>query len=179
MFSKAPTDADQRNACADKIAPELTLAKKAFPRLRYALDIEPDADLLPVHRRLSPASIRLGLLALLLIHVGPLYSAWQLAQTGTPQVHSQYVDTAAGELDSPAHSAHHQAMAGQPRWLTALNMCGYCDLLTLSPPLTLFAALVLPRYRPAKAHPLPDMPMPPAWRHGTHHPRAPPGPISI
>ena len=70
---------------------------------------------------------------------------------------------------------HQPAPAGAPQWLTNLEMCGYCDLLTVSPPLVLALLLALPvvpsvqwlAVLPAPPRPLPAV-------HSLRHPRAPP-----
>jgi hypothetical protein len=69
---------------------------------------------------------------------------------------------------------HHRSTPGEPAWLAALEMCGYCELLTLSPPLSLSQQLVLPEYQPTVILPLPEAPQPAAPRRSSGHPRAPP-----
>jgi hypothetical protein len=107
---------------------------------------------------------------MLMIHVGPLFSALQLVQTPAPQIGEQHH----AEHSSSAHGSHHQASAGEPAWLAALELCGYCELLTVNPPLTLSVDLVLPRHEPGYFQPLPEQPLPTALRRGSGHPRAPP-----
>ncbi len=118
-------------------------------------------------KRLSTMSIWLGLFAMLMIHVGPLFSAVQAAQASAqPHHHAEHEPT--------AHGHHGQARAGDPAWLAALELCGYCELLTVNPPLSLSVNLVLPRHAPAYFHPLPEQPQAPALRRSSGHPRAPP-----
>ncbi|WP_019341043.1 DUF2946 domain-containing protein [Stutzerimonas stutzeri] len=118
-------------------------------------------------KRLSTLSIWLGLFAMLMIHVGPLYSAIQAAEAnGQPHHHAEH--------DSAARGHHDQMRAGEPAWLAALELCGYCELLTVNPPLTVSVDLVLPRHAPAYFHSLPEQPQIPALRRGSGHPRAPP-----
>ena len=113
-------------------------------------------------------SIWLGLFAMLMIHVGPLYSAVQAAQAN--EHHHQH----AGHEPAPSAHGHHRQAMGEPAWLSALELCGYCELLTVNPPLTLSVALVLPRHEPGYFQPLPEQPLPPALRRSSGHPRAPP-----
>lgn len=115
-------------------------------------------------KRLSTISIWLGLFAMLMIHVGPLYSAAQASEH-----HHHHTE------HEPAAQGHHgQARAGEPSWLGALELCGYCELLTVNPPLNLSVDLVLPRYAPAYFQPLPKNPHAPALRRSSGHARAPP-----
>lgn len=116
------------------------------------------------------SALWLGLFAMLMIHVGPLYSALQL----TPSV--------ATPTAEPLHHAHAQsahqgqrANATEPAWLSALDLCGYCELLTLSPPLVLAVQLAMPFYAPSYVRLRPQQPLPPAPRRSAGHPRAPPG----
>src|SRR5690606_8523481 len=109
---------------------------------------------LPVQkRRLSTLSIWLGLFAMLMIHVGPLYSAMQATQATATSMNGHEHHAGHDEHSTSAHG-HHQ----QPTWLTALEMCGYCELLTLNPPLTLSLDLALPRHEPEHFQPLPATP---------------------
>ena len=123
-------------------------------------------------KRLSILSIGLGLFAMLMIHVGPLYSALQLS--------SQHPIAAHTEHGHHAHSvpttAHHHAQlsSAEPDWVAALKLCGYCDLLTLNPPLVLSLELVLPEYRPAQPPVFVDVLLQPLLRYYAGHPRAPP-----
>ncbi len=131
-------------------------------------------DLLVQNKRLSTLSIWLGLFAMLMIHVGPLYSAIQAAQTVAVPM-GEHHQHAGHDAHSPsAHGHHKQPMGQEPAWLTALEMCGYCELLTLNPPLTLSLDLALPRHEPAHFLPLPDEPLIRALRRSSGHARAPP-----
>ncbi|MEB2327122.1 MAG: DUF2946 family protein [Pseudomonas sp.] len=122
-------------------------------------------------------SIWLGLFAMLMIHVGPLYSALQVSPL-EPAVMGEHHHAAHehAEEGAPVKAvAHHRALASDgPAWLTALELCGYCELLTLNPPLTLSVDLALPLHRPAYFHALPQAPLPSAERRSSGHPRAPP-----
>ncbi len=120
-------------------------------------------------KRYSTMSIWLGLFAMLMIHVGPLYSAVQAAQAAEVSEHHHHA-----EQESSAHGHHGPARAGEPAWLTALELCGYCELLTVNPPLSLSVHLVLPRHEPGYIQSLPEQPLPPALRRSSGHPRAPP-----
>jgi len=115
------------------------------------------------------SSIWLGLFAMLMIHVGPLYSALQAKPSAK---HSHLHDSA---HTMPSGVAHHgRGGAENPTWLQALDLCGYCELLTLNPPLTLTLELALPRFRPAYVMSRPVEPSLPVRRHNQGHPRAPP-----
>jgi hypothetical protein len=130
---------------------------------------------LPVQkRRLSTLSIWLGLFAMLMIHVGPLYSALQTtpAAATSMDVHEHH---AGHDEHSPSAQGHHkQPTAEQPAWLTALEMCGYCELLTLNPPLALSLDLALPRHEPEHFQPLPATPLSRTLRRSSGYARAPP-----
>ena len=128
-------------------------------------------DRLVVRKRLSTLSIRLGLFAMLMIHVGPLYSALQLAQAASSGEHHQHAEH---EQASSAHGHHRSASQDAPDWLAALELCGYCELLTLSPPLTLSLELILPRHEPERFLALPAAPLLPIWRRSAGYARAPP-----
>lgn len=130
---------------------------------------------LPVqNKRLSILSIWLGLFAMLMIHVGPLYSALQVAQTAAPQMDVQH-QHANHDAQAPSAHAHHQQHTDQqPAWLSALEMCGYCELLTLNPPLTLSLDLALPRHEPQQFLALPDAPLVREPRRSSGYARAPP-----
>lgn len=123
-------------------------------------------------------SIWLGLFAMLMIHVGPLYSAFQAAPASVVASgeHHHALMHEHAETAMPAKAApHHAALASEgPAWLSALDLCGYCELLTLNPPLTLSVDLVLPLHRPAYFHALPQAPRLTAMRRSSGHPRAPP-----
>lgn len=130
-------------------------------------------ELLLVRKRLTTSCIWLGLFAMLMIHVGPLYSALQMAQASVaPQ--EQHVHAGHAEPDAGGHG-HHRQSPGEPAWLAALELCGYCELLTLNPPLSLSVDLVLPRHEPERFASLPTAPLLPMLRHGGSHARAPPG----
>lgn len=143
-----------------------------------------------MRKRLLTSSIWLGLFAMLMIHVGPLYSALQMAQAdAAPQVqqyssshddhlhhaHPQRGHSAEPQPSQQSHHGHHRSTPGQPEWLVALEMCGYCELLTINPPLAVAIQLLLPRYQPQQVHILPDAPLrqPPHQRH--RYARGPPG----
>ena len=139
-----------------------------------------------MRKRLSTLSIRLGLFAMLMIHVGPLYSALQMAQAAAAlQVqqyspghddHQQHAHIAQGHSaeSQPSQQSHHRSTPGQPEWLVALEMCGYCELLTLNPPLALSLTLVLPRHQPEQVLSLPGAPLRQLLRHSGSYARAPP-----
>jgi len=130
-------------------------------------------DLPMQNKRLSILSIWLGLFAMLMIHVGPLYSAIQAAQTAVVPV-GEHHQHAGHEEHSPSAHGHHKSTGQEPAWLTALEMCGYCELLTLNPPLTLSPDLALPRHGPEHFLPLPDEPLIRALRRSSGYARAPP-----
>lgn len=121
----------------------------------------------PVTRkRLSTISIWLGLFAMLMIHVGPLFSAVQLGEA--TESHAEHAQSGS------AHGHHQQGSAGEPAWLAALDLCGYCELLTVNPPLALSVDLVLPHHQPDHFQPLPEQPLPSVPRRSSGYPRAPP-----
>lgn len=156
-------------------------------------------------RRNHLMAIWLGLFAMLMIHVGPLISGAQAlmlvdtlslhATTDSAMQHDHHDHTAllAQDLPLPVASAsldaehaehavdyhalmgHQSAPEGTPQWLVNLKMCGYCELLALSPPLLLVLSLALPA--PPLVQWLVVLPAPlrlqPA-AHSLHHPRAPP-----
>lgn len=127
-----------------------------------------------MHRRLMTSSIWLGLFAMLMIHVGPLYSAMQATQATATSMerHAQHADH---HEHSPSAHGHHKMPTGQePAWLVALEMCGYCELLTLNPPLTLSLDLALPQHQPEHFQPLPDKPLSRTLRRSSGYARAPP-----
>jgi len=129
-------------------------------------------------KRLSTLSIRLGLFAMLMIHVGPLYSALQLAHAAAAPASEQHHQQHAGhDQASAAHAHHRTASDNAPDWLAALELCGYCELLTLSPPLTLSLELILPRHEPERFLALPAAPLLPIWRRSAGYARAPPAPF--
>lgn len=155
--------------------------------------------------RYDSVAIWLGLFAMLMIHIGPLISGAQaLAQSDAQPLQSAAVamqsqshahaDNHAAEplpllsveasehaehgVDYHAMMGHHSAPAGAPQWLVNLAMCGYCDLLTVSPPLILallvYLSIVPPVLRFAV---LPALPKPLAAAYQLSHPRAPPHPF--
>ena len=135
---------------------------------------------------------------MLMIHVGPLFSALQVNAAAQPpavagighvghdadvhlhhSAHAQHTSPSAyashaSPEQSGGHGLHHRSTPGEPAWLAALELCGYCELLTLNPPLSLSLQLVLPEYQPIFILPLPDVPQPAAPRRSSGHPRAPP-----
>ena len=156
-------------------------------------------------RRNHLMAIWLGLFAMLMIHVGPLISGAQAlmrvdtlsldAATDPAMQHDQHDHTAllahdlalspAGVSSHAEHAEHavdyhaligHQsAPEGTPQWLANLKMCGYCELLALSPLLLLALVLALPV--PPLVQWLVVLPAPlrlqPA-AHSLRHSRAPP-----
>lgn len=122
-----------------------------------------------VRKRLNALSIWLGLFAMLMIHAGPLYSA--LRMEAADPAHAGHELT---HHVPPSAHGHHSTAVESPDWLAALELCGYCELLTLNPPLILSLQLVLPRHQPQQAQPLPETPRRPTLRHGDSQPRAPP-----
>ncbi|ACO80147.1 hypothetical protein AvCA_40100 [Azotobacter vinelandii CA] len=123
----------------------------------------------------TTAGIWLGLFAMLMIHAGPLYSALRVLPAQEVVQSPVAGDSAfCGEAPEPAVHHHAPAADGELAWLAALELCGYCELLTLNPPLALSLDLSLPYYAPAFILPLPEKPLPVAPRRGVGHPRAPP-----
>lgn len=146
-------------------------------------------------------AIWLGLFAMLMIHIGPLISGAQAlanppafsaaAHTQTAhhqsELHSHVLTAELSKLapvgvessvDYHALMGHHAAPAGLPQWLVNLEMCGYCELLTISPPLLLTLLLLLPVVPcvPAFAA-LPQSPKYLAVARSLSLPRAPPAPF--
>jgi len=146
-------------------------------------------------------AIWLGLFAMLMIHVGPLISGTQalllidtlsLEATADSVVqHDQHDHGAllahdlalpstvahadADAVDYHALMGHQKAPEGAPQWLANLEMCGYCDLLTISPPLVLAILQTLsvpPAMQWLAVLPVPLRLQPAA--HSLRHPRAPP-----
>lgn len=142
-------------------------------------------------RRSYLAALGLGLFAMLLIHLGPLLSGGQAlaAAHSSPSAHSLpgalhhadhdhdsgAVEHALHTVDYHALMGHHSVLVGAPDWLAALEMCGYCDLLTVSPALVLALLLALPVVPclPCLAI-LPSYTKPLAATYSRRHPRAPP-----
>lgn len=104
----------------------------------------------------------LGCFAMLMMHLGPLVSGVQgvLAEQ-EPVSFTQIISPGdAQAVDDNSHAAHshaeHHALMGHminphlPDWVNNLKMCGYCELLTLSPALVLalFLALAMVAPRP-------------------------------
>lgn len=130
-------------------------------------------------KRLSILNIWLGLFAMLMVHVGPLYSAFSLqGATVGPAEHAGHTDSEHGHHghhSPPSPVPHHGSpIRNTPEWLQALELCGYCELLTLNPPLTMPLELVLPRHEPASFEPLPTEALPPPPRRANGQARAPP-----
>ena len=144
-------------------------------------------------RRSYLAAVGLGLFAMLMIHFGPLLSGWQAlaAAHSSPPAHSLpaalhhadhdhdhdsgAVEHAVHTVDYHALMGHHSVPVAAPEWLAALEMCGYCDLLTVSPALVLALLLALPvaPCLPCLAI-LPSYTKPVAASYSLRHPRAPP-----
>lgn len=156
-------------------------------------------------RRQHIMAIWLGLFAMLMIHVGPLMSGAQALSVSdavsldrvvasamhhhthdhaamldpataqpavTASLEQQHMESA---VDYHALMGHHRAPVGAPQWLANLEMCGYCDLLTVSPPLVFVLLLALPVLPPVQwLAVLPAPPKPLAAAHSLRHPRAPP-----
>lgn len=113
------------------------------------------------HRLLSHPAFWLGCFAVLMMHLGPLISGaqgvmqpakpfQQAVVSFAPQQHAG-LGMAGGE-----HAVHHEMMGHKPNpylpdWVNNLKMCGYCELLTLSPALilALLAVLFAPPLLPA------------------------------
>lgn len=117
----------------------------------------------------------LGFFAMLMIHVGPLYSASQLgvAQPAAAVSFAYPHHHHEAQGHSPAaHTTSHSDR--QPTWLASLELCGYCELLTLSPPLVLAFSPTLPYFAPSYARLIPQQPLPAMPRLTGGHARAPP-----
>lgn len=96
---------------------------------------------------------------MLMIHAGPLYSALQMtppSPTSAEHHHVSHDHAQSAAAHARSQHGHHRSTSGQPAWLTALEMCGYCELLTLNPPLVLAIQLLLPQHQPERIQPLPD-----------------------
>ena len=164
------------------ICTQLTLAKKRWAMIFYTarrgLPFVAFEGLLRMRKRLSTLSIWLGLFAMLMIHAGPLYSALQMAQASAGlEEHDPHSGHTHVTDASSSHHGHHQQSANQPEWLAALEMCGYCELLTLNPPLALSLHLVLSQHQPVPGQTLPETPLKQLLRHSGSHARAPPVPF--
>ena len=119
-----------------------------------------------LHERATPAIMHLPL-ASNTEHHQP--SNMPLAETVHASEHAEHA------VDYHALMGHQPAPAGTPQWLANLEMCGYCDLLTVSPPLLLALLLALPVVPPVQwlvVLPTPPRPLP--AEHSLRHPRAPP-----
>lgn len=125
----------------------------------------------------------LGCFAVLMMHLGPLISgvqgvsAMQDVSFLEQPLHAEHgaVTAASG------HDADHHALMGHrpnpflPDWVNNLKMCGYCELLTLSPALilALVFALALLAARPLSiAWAVAEVYASRFWHHAA--PRAPP-----
>ncbi len=120
----------------------------------------------PLYERATPATAFL-----------PLASDTKHHQHAVMLVDESTHSQAQAEKTSDYHAlmGHQPAPAGAPQWLTNLEMCGYCDLLTVSPPLVLALLLALPVVPPVQwlaVLPAPPRPLPAV--HSLRHPRAPP-----
>lgn len=111
----------------------------------------------------------LGFFAMLMVHIGPLYSAIQLGPSAATSASEHHH----GAHAQTEHHLQHQSDA-EPAWLTALDLCGYCELLTLSPPLVLAVIVTMPYYAPSYARLRSEQPLPPEPRRSSGYPRAPP-----
>ena len=144
-------------------------------------------------------AVWLGLFAMLMIHIGPLISAaqtllvadvvtWQstvaavMHHDDIAQHSVEHTAAESSKADHPEHAVdyhalmgHHSAPTGAQQWLVNLQMCGYCDLLTLSPPLVLAFLLALPVLPPVQCLTvLPALPKPLSAAYSLRHSRAPP-----
>lgn len=142
-------------------------------------------------RRNTRAAVWLGLFAMLMIHVGPLISAAQAVSENasvtavslTAHTHSSHsmqhihdaAEHAAHGVDYHTLMGHQSVPDGMPQWLVNLDICGYCDLLTISPPLllTLSTALAVPSALPWMAV-LPAPVQLQSVAHSLSYSRAPP-----
>lgn len=103
----------------------------------------------------------LGCFAVLMMHLGPLISGAQGIMVPVKPYQQQLMQEHRAEpliLSADAEHADHHAMMGHkpnqklPDWVNNLNMCGYCELLTLSPALML--ALLCALFMPPVARPV-------------------------
>lgn len=137
----------------------------------------------------TATAVWLGLFAMLMIHAGPLFSAVQALRAQSfvpgltqavdghshhPNAHAHGQAASRAPAASTVHHHHRSKTSSEPAWVSGLTLCGYCELLTLNPPLTLSLDLALPWYAPTFFEPLPEKPLQPAFRRGSGHPRAPP-----
>ena len=119
-----------------------------------------------LYERATPAIMHLPLASNTEHHQ---HSNMPLAETVHASEHAEHA------VDYHALMGHQPAPAGTPQWLANLEMCGYCDLLTVSPPLLLALLLALPVVPPVQwlvVLPTPPRPLPAV--HSLRHPRAPP-----
>lgn len=140
-------------------------------------------------QRKSLIAVWLGLFAMLMIHVGPLISGAQALSDNaiinstvllTEHTHGSHtipdaVEHAGHDVDYHALMGHHSLPDGMPQWLANLEMCGYCELLTVSPPLifVFFLALaIVPAVQRLAILPVPLQLQPAA--HSLSYSRAPP-----
>lgn len=84
-------------------------------------------------RRSFSLALGLSYFALLMIFAGPLISSAQklLADPNQPADHEHHATL--GHTPNPLY----------PDWVNELSMCGYCDLLALSPAVIFFTLVVL------------------------------------
>ncbi|MDY7219561.1 DUF2946 domain-containing protein [Denitrificimonas sp. JX-1] len=132
-------------------------------------------------------AVWLGFFAMLLIHIGPLISGIQALQqeydsfvmsteskqTADAQHLGEYESV--HSLDYHAFMGHRSALEGVPQWIRDLEMCGYCDLLTVNPLLSLVFLCMLAI--PPVMHwstALPRFVRIQAAAHSLHYSRAPP-----
>ena len=146
-------------------------------------------------RRNHVMAIWLGLFAMLMIHVGPLISGTQALLLDDAVIMQAPNDSVLGHVHAEHHAVEsgvaesvvsddgvdyhalmgHHVPDGAPQWLANLEMCGYCDLLTISPPLVLAVLLALPVQPSVQwLAVLPALPKPLPAPHSLASPRAPP-----
>lgn len=131
-----------------------------------SLDSDTDLTALHLYEQATPATAFL-----------PLASDTKHHQHTVMLVDESTHSQAQAEKTNDYHAlmGHQPAPDGMPQWLTNLEMCGYCDLLTVSPPLVLALLLALPVVPPVQwLAVLPAPPRPLAAVHSQRHPRAPP-----
>jgi hypothetical protein len=109
-----------------------------------------------------------------MIHAGPLYSALQARQIAATPIDAHQPHSGHDAQASSVHAHHQQHTGKEPPWLSELEMCGYCGLLTLNPPLTLSFDMVLPRHEPQQFMALPDAPLIRELRRSRGYARGPP-----